>query len=189
MNAERIGRLEKLLDRKLSEEEISRLRRIKDVLEISDHDGLWDVLTAMEYQRVYYDELPAKIAAVSTEILKKIGTAHGSGASPSRFPTVSRSDATAFLPLAFSFLAALLFYGSLMLWAGFRIGSGRAHPPELMLRMPSGLIIGGLCLAVGIFLGVKAAKDFAEGGKGWRKSMLAALTLLLPGGIIVSLAL
>jgi hypothetical protein len=57
-----------------------------------------------------------------------------------------------------------------------------------MLRMPSGLIMGGLCLAGGVLFGVRAAKDFAEGEKGWRKLMLATLALLLPGGIIVSFA-
>jgi hypothetical protein len=58
-----------------------------------------------------------------------------------------------------------------------------------MLRMPSGLIIGGLCLMGGVLLGVRAAKIFAEGEKGWRKAMLAALALLLPGAASVSLAL
>jgi hypothetical protein len=189
MNAEKIRRMEKLLDRKLSEEEITRLRRVKDVLGISDTDAIWDVLTAMEYQRFYYDELPQKIAGVSAEILKKLGTAQGNGASPLRLSTVSRSDTAALLPLAFTFLAALLFYGSLLLWAGFCIGSGRAHPPELLLRIPSGLIMGGLCLMGGVLLGVRAAKNFAEEEKDWRKPMLAALVLLLLGGVVVSLAL
>jgi hypothetical protein len=189
MNAEKIIRMEKLLDRKLSEDEITRLRRIKDVLGISDSDAIWDVLTAMEYQRFYYDELPQKIAGVSAEILKKLGTVQGNGSSPSRLSPFSRPDTVVLLPLAFMFLAALLFYGSMLLWAGFCIGSGRTHPPEVMLLMPSGLILGGLCLMGGLFLGVRAAKDFAEGGKGWRKQMIAASTMLVPGGVMVSLTL
>ena len=48
---------------------------------------------------------------------------------------------------------------------------------------------GGLCLIGGILLGVWAAKDFAEGGKGWRKAMLVALAMAIPGGIVLSLVL
>jgi hypothetical protein len=189
MNKTHVQRLEELLERALTEEETARLLRIKTTLEIDDNDALWDVLAAMEYQRAYYEELPQKIAGVSAEILKKIGTAQGSGASPLRLSSASRLEAAALLPLAFTFLAALLLYGSLLMWTGFCLGSGQAHPPELMLRMPSGLIMGGLCLMGGFLLGVRAAKNFAEGEKGWRKPMLAALALLLPGGAIVSLAL
>jgi hypothetical protein len=44
--------------------------------------------------------------------------------------------------------------------------------------------MGGLCLSGGIFLGVTAAKDFAEGGNGWRKPVYMALGLLISGGIM-----
>ena len=177
MNPERIRRLEKLLDRKLSEDEITRLRRIKDVLEISDHDGLWDVLTAMEYQRVYYEELPQKIAGASEKILEKFeAAAAGHCASkkgtPAQFPASSLPGMAALLPAIFIFLVALLAYGNLMLWMGYRIGSGQAHPPELLLRMPSGLLMGGLGVAGGIFIGLCAAKDFAEGHGGWPQKVV-----------------
>jgi hypothetical protein len=86
-------------------------------------------------------------------------------------------------------LVSLLAYGSLMLWAGFRTGSGRAHPPELMLRMPSGVLMGGLLLGGGLFLGVHAAREFADGGGKWKKRLPVALAMLIPGGVMVSLAL
>ena len=70
MKADKIKRLEKLLERKLSVEEKERLRNIGRVLGIGDNDAWWDALSAMEYQKFYYDELPAKIAAASTEILQ-----------------------------------------------------------------------------------------------------------------------
>ena len=192
MNAEKISRMEKLLDRKLSDDEITRLRRIKDVLGISDSDAIWDVLTAMEYQWFYYDELPQKIAGLSEVILEKIESAAAGNSTSKKGPrphfSMSLPDAAALIPYTLLFLAALLSYGSLLLWAGFGIGAGQAHPPELILRMPSGLLVGGLCLMGGVLLGVRAAKDFAEGEKSWRKPLLAALALLLPGGIIISLA-
>jgi hypothetical protein len=200
MNKTHVQRLEKLLERALTEGEIARLRRIKTALEIDDDDALWDVLAAMEYQRKYYEELPAKIAAASEEILHGMtGTAERESArAQDRLAesVVEQAKKLAgkisyaeLLPVGLLALICLLLYGSLLLWAGFCIGSGRTQPPELLLRMPSGLLIGGLCLMGGVFLGVKAAKDFAEGEKGWRKPMLAALALLLPGGAIVSLTM
>jgi hypothetical protein len=47
----------------------------------------------------------------------------------------------------------------------------------------------GLCISGGIFLGVNAAKDFAEDGKRWRKIMCMALGLLVSGGTMVSFAI
>ena len=42
MNKEKIGHIEKLLGRELSEEEQERLARIQDILGIADNDALWD---------------------------------------------------------------------------------------------------------------------------------------------------
>ena len=61
MDATKFERLERLLDRELSDGEKERLRRIQDTLGIKDNDGMWDVIIALEYQRKYYDELPEKI--------------------------------------------------------------------------------------------------------------------------------
>ncbi|MDR2819946.1 MAG: hypothetical protein LBB60_05400 [Desulfovibrio sp.] len=61
-------------------------------------------------------------------------------------------------------LVWLLAYGSLMLWTGFRTGSGQVHDPVWILRMPSGVLMGGLLLGGGLFLGVHAAGEFADGG-------------------------
>jgi hypothetical protein len=58
-----------------------------------------------------------------------------------------------------------------------------------MLRVPSGILMGGLFLAGGIFLGAHAAKDFSEGRTGWHKRMIAALIMAIPGGVVASLAL
>jgi hypothetical protein len=46
----------------LSEEETARLRGIGDALNLSPDDAVWDILAAMEYRRVFYEELPEKIA-------------------------------------------------------------------------------------------------------------------------------
>jgi hypothetical protein len=93
------------------------------------------------------------------------------------------------LPMGLCALACLLAYGSFTMWAGFCIGSGQARPPAFLFKMPSGILMGGLCISGGIFLGVNAAKDFAEGGKRWRKVMCMALGLLVSGGTLTSFAI
>jgi hypothetical protein len=200
MNAERIARLEKLLDRELSAAEKERLRRIQETLQISAEDCLWDVLAAMEYQKAYYEELPQKIATASTEILRGISDAAEAEARRAQGRLAEsvaelaqklavRINMATLLPMALAALASLLAYGSLMLWAGFNIGSGQAHDPVRILRIPSGVLMGGLLLGGGLFLGVHAAREFADGGGEWKKVMLVALAMLVPGGVLVSLAL
>ena len=73
------------------------------------------------------------------------------------------------------------------MWAGFRLGSGQAYSPEWLLRVPSGFLMAGLCVAGGLFLGVHAAREFAEGIKGWKK-LLFALGLLIPGTVFFRLS-
>ena len=70
MNTEHIKRLEMLTGRQLNAGEVARLGRIQSVLNLTDNDALWDVLTALEYQRVYYEALPVKITAATKELLQ-----------------------------------------------------------------------------------------------------------------------
>jgi hypothetical protein len=197
MNTERITRLEKLLNRELSAEEKERLRRIQDTLQISAEDSLWDILAAMEYQKAYYEDLPQKIATASTEILQKISNVAEAEARRAQGKLAEnvaelaqklavRINMATLLPMALSALVSLLAYGSLMVWAGFQIGSGQGHDPAWILRMPSGILMGGLCLTGGIFIGVNTAKDFAEGEKRWRTTMCMAVGLLISGGTMIS---
>jgi hypothetical protein len=198
MNTERITRLEKLLNRELSAEEKERLRRIQDTLQISADDCLWDVLTAMEYQKAYYEELPQKIATVSADILRGISDAAKAEARRTQGRLAEsvaelaqklavRINMATLLPMGLTALVCLLAYGSLMLWAGFHIGSEQGHNPAWILRMPSGILIGGLLLGGGLFLGVHAAREFAEGGGEWKKMMLIVLVMLIAGGALAGL--
>jgi hypothetical protein len=200
MKAEQVKRVEMLLDRELTHEEAERLERIKSVLGLADDDALWDILAAMEHQRSYYDALPQNIAAASLEIINGISDAAEAEARRAQGRLAEsvaelaqklamRINMAALLPMGLAALVSLLAYGSLMLWAGFRIGSGQAHDPVWILRMPSGLLMGGLLLGGGLFLSFHAAREFADGGGEWKKRMLIALAMLVPGGMLVSLAL
>ena len=59
----------------------------------------------------------------------------------------------------------------------------------LILRVPSGILMGALCLAGSLFLAVHAGREFAVEGKGWRKRAMVALAMMVLGGIVVSQAL
>lgn len=200
MDANKLDRLGQLLERELSDEEKERLRRIQDVLGIESNDGLWDVIIAMEYQRNYYDELPKKISGAATEIFQKLSLAAENEVALAQSRLAEsvveqakklslKTHVHTWLLWGIFVLILLLFYGSLLLWAGYAIGSGQTHPPALLLHMPVGIIIGALCFCCGIFSGALAARNFAEGDARWRQGMLTACGFLLPGGGIVGLAL
>lgn len=161
MEKEFITRLEKLLDRELNAEEKERLQRIKDTLRIGDNDALWSVIAAMEYQRTYYEELPEKIAGTATEILQGISVAAEQEAAlaQSRLAeTVAEQAKKLSLKIhmrtwfqwGFFALALLVFYGSLSVWAGYCIGSEKTQPALLLLRMPSGILLGAAGMAAGL---------------------------------------
>ena len=198
MNAQKTAQLESLLGRPLSVEEKERLRRIKDTLHIADNDAMWDILTAMEYQRVYYEGLPEKITLAAAEIFKELSVAAEKEVALAQSRLAEsvvkqakklslKSHIRSWLAWGGLALFLLLLYGALSLWAGYCIGSGQTQPPALLLRMPVGILLGALCVAGGLFAGIMAAKEFANGHAGWKKMGLTALFFLLPGGVIFGL--
>ena len=200
MNAQKTAQLESLLGRPLSVEEKERLRRIKDTLHIADNDAMWDILTAMEYQRVYYEGLPEKITLAAAEIFKELSVAAEKevALAQSRLAesVVKQAEKLSLKTHIGSWLAwgglalfLLLLHGALLLWAGYCIGSGQTQPPAMVLHMPVGILLSGLCIAGGFFLGAMAAKSFANGHAGWQKWGLFAMGLLLPGGILFGLTM
>lgn len=198
MDTEKFDRLERLLDRALFDEEKARLCRIQDILGIKDNDGMWDVLIALEYQRNYYDELPKKISQAAAEIFKglsqaaekEVALAQGRLAESVVEQAKNLSLKTyvhTWVIWGTIALVLLLLFGGLLLWAGYSIGSGQIQPPALLLRMPVGIIVGGLSFGWGLFGGALAAKHFAEGSTIWRKYLFASLCCIVAGGWIFSL--
>ena len=184
--------LDKACGRELSEAETARLREIGNSLNLREDDALWPLLAAMEYQRVYYEALPEKIAGASRAIMDGMAAAaeKETAAAQARLTAsvvkearnlASKIQYGRLVPMWLLALICLLAYGSLMLWAGFRIDTGRDTPLAAVLRMPSGWLISGLCLAAGVFCGVLTAKSFAEGEKVWWKKGLVTLCLGIIG--------
>lgn len=184
--------LGKACSRKLSEAEAARLREVGSRLNLRDDDALWPLLAAMEYQRVYYEALPKKIAGASRAIMDGMAAAaeRETAAAQAKLTDCVVKEAeylatkiqyAKLVPMWLLALICLLAYGSLMLWAGFRIDTGRDMPLAAVLHMPSGWLISGLCLVAGVFCGGVAAWEFAEAETGWWKEGLVALSFMLIG--------
>ena len=184
--------LGKACGRRLSEAEAARLREVGNRLNLREDDALWPLLAAMEYQRVYYEALPKKIAAASKTIMDGMTAAaeKETAAAQARLTDsvvreaqnlASKIQYDRLVPMGLFALICLLAYGSLMLWAGFRIDTGRNIPLVAILHMPSGWLISGLCLAAGLFCGVLSAKSFVEEKKGIWKQGISALLLIFTG--------
>ena len=182
--------LGKACGRKLSEAEACCLREIGNRLNLREDDALWPLLAAIEYQRIYYEALPEKIANAPRVIMDGMAAAaeKETTAAQARLTDsvvreaqnlASKIQYDRLVPMGLLALICLLAYGSLMLWAGFRIDTGRDVPLAAILRMPSGWLIRGLCLAVGLFYGVIAAREIGGGNRRWSKRFLAAIICLL----------
>lgn len=200
MDTEHFARLEQLLDRELSAEEKERLRRIKDTLQISDNDALWDIIAAMEYQRKYYDELPEKIAEAATEIFDGLALAAEKEAALAQSRLADsvveqakkmslNTHVHTWLIWGSLSLVLLLLYGSFLMWAGYCLGAGQTHPPSLMMRMPAGIILGGIGLFGGVFWGANSARSFSEGDSSWKKNLGIALCVVLASALVLVFAM
>ena len=192
--------LGKVCGRKLSEAEAARLREIGSRLNLREDDALWPLLAAMEYQRVYYEALPKKIAAASKTIMDGMAAAaeKETAAAQARLTDsvvreaqnlASKIQYDRLVPMGLLALICLLAYGRLMLWAGFRIDTDRDVTLAAVLHMPSGWLISGLCLVAGVFLCTLSGKTFSIGGKGWWKTAALAMGFIVVGTTIFTLSL
>ena len=200
MDAEKLSRLERLLERKLSSEEKERLHRVQDAFGISDNDALWELITAMEYQRKYYDELPGKISQAATEIFNGLSQAAQNEVALAQGKLAEsvvkqaerlslKSHIRTLLMWGALALVFLLLHGSLLMWLGFQIGSGQTQPPVMLLRMPVGFVLAGIGLFGGILFGTCAARSFSEGNPGWKKNLGIASGIVLVSMLVLSTAI
>ncbi len=192
--------LGKMCGRELSEAEAARLREVGSRLNLREDDALWPLLAALEYQRIYYEALPEKIAGASRAIMDGMAAAAEKETAAAQAKLTksvvkeaeylaSKIQYGKLVPLWLLALICLLAYGSLMLWAGFRIDTGRDIPLAEVLHMPSGWLISGLCLITGGFFFVLSGKIFLADGGGWWKTGVLAMGLIMAGAAIFVLSL
>ena len=55
---------------KLTPEQEARVREVAVRLQIREDDAVWQLLEAMEYQRIFYEKLPKHIEDTSGKLLK-----------------------------------------------------------------------------------------------------------------------
>ena len=200
MSMDTVIDLGKACGRELSEAEAARLREAGSRLNLREDDALWPLLAAMEYQRIYYEALPEKIAGASRAIMDGMAAAaeKETAAAQARLTDsvvkeaqnlASKIQYGKLVPMWLLALICLLAYGSLMLWAGFRIDTGRNMPLAAVLHMPSGWLISGLCLITGGFFFVLSGKIFLADGGGWWKTGVLAMGLIMAGAAIFVLSL
>ena len=200
MSMDTVIDLGKACGRELSQAEAARLREAGSRLNLREDDALWPLLAAMEYQRIYYEALPEKIAGASKTIMDGMAAAaeRETAAAQARLTESVAKEAEylaskiqygKLVPLWLLALICLLAYGSLMLWAGFRIDTGRDMPLAAVLHMPVGWLISGLCLITGGFFFVLSGKIFLADGGGWWKTGVLAMGLIMAGAAIFVLSL
>ena len=200
MSMDTVIDLGKACGRELSEAEAARLREAGSRLNLREDDALWPLLAAMEYQRIYYEVLPEKIAGASRAIMDGMAAAaeKETAAAQARLTDsvvkeaqnlASKIQYGKLVPMWLLALICLLAYGSLMLWAGFRIDTGRDMPLAAVFQMPSGWLICGLSLVAGVFLCALSGKIFSVGGKGWWKTAALAMGFIMTGAVILTFSL
>lgn len=192
-----IDKYEKLVERKLSTEDLLRLQRVQDTLEIKSDDAIWDILIAFDYQKKFYEELPKKIEDSSSHLLENLKQA---AAQEAALTQASLADSVAqqaaklgkslSLINAIGVIAAALFCALITsaasLWVGYSLGSGQTHPPAILLKMPVGLAMAGGGLGIGSMMLFLAARAFSEGNLIWKKFTLFGGVSLLVGVAILS---
>ena len=120
MSMDSMSDLDKACGRELSEAETARLREIGNSLNLRD-DALWPLLAAAAEK-----ETAAAQARLTASVVKEARN------------LASKIQYARLMPMWLLALICLLAYGSLMLWAGFRIDTGRDMPLAAVLHMPSG---------------------------------------------------
>lgn len=200
MSADAITRIEQARGRKFTEAEAARLREIGASLNLRDDDAVWSILAALEYQRTFYEALPEKISGALKAVLQGI-TAAAEKETAAAQAKLTKSvveqaqklsvqiNYATLLPMALVALICVLAFGSVTMWAGYSMGAKQSFGVVQLLRMPSGFLMAGLCLAVGVFLAVYAAREFSEGDESWWKRGIVALIMLVVGGVISLFAL
>ena len=187
-------KLGQLLGREPRPEELMRIHKAKDLLQISDNDALWDILIILEYHKSFYEQIPGRLAEITKLISEgmevtakhEVEKAQGVLAQMLAQTVVEQAkglaktlDMSSLIMSGTILVVALCAFGSLTMWFGYSLGSGQTHPAAAILAMPAGYLLGALCLPVGIFAMAQGAVTFSTGSKAWTKYIPVAVVSLL----------
>lgn len=198
MSMDSVIDLDKVCGRKLSEAEAARLREIGNRLNLREDDALWPLLAALEYQRVYYEALPKKIAAASKTIMDGMAVAaeKETAAAQARLTDsvvkearylASKIQWGELLPMIIAGVIAMFTYSALCMWAGFQLGAGEIRPVRDVLLIPWAPLafLGiGLCGVLYLLPSLKKLCDQEEYA-GWH--CLGATVIIIGSVLILNL--
>ena len=188
MTVSAIKHLERMCGSKVTCEEYHRLTMMQQALNLQDDDAVWMLFLAMEYQKVYYEQLPKKITDSTSELLKRVREAADCEAANAQNRLIqsvieqtekltARVHIMPLMPIYLLILLCLMAFGSMTYWAGLCSGLGKTLPLESVLNIPTGPVIGSMTLtAITFCLGVSFWKIACD-QKGWLTPMAVSLGL------------
>lgn len=190
--------IERMRGKKMSSEEKDVFIRLGRELGSCDNDALWQILAVLEFHKTFYLDLPEKIDKHTQRIMAEISKGAEREAALAQGKLVEcvvteaknlnlKSQISTLMLLGLVGLIFFILICSLMMWAGYGLGTGKIIPPEYILRMPSGLIVGLLSLAGGGILAHLAVKSRKNGKKSWWQPCLgSALAIIFAFAALIS---
>ena len=183
-----IKHLERMRGSKVTREEYHRLTMMQQALNLQDDDAVWMLFLAMEYQKVYYEQLPKKITDSTSELLRRVRETADREAANAQNRLIqsvieqtekltARVHIMPLMPIYLLIILCLMAFGSVTYWAGLNAGLGRPLPLETVLDIPAGIVLGCMTLtAIAFCIGISFWK-IAYDQKGWLTPMVTALGL------------
>lgn len=191
--------IERMRGRKMSSEEKDMFIRMQDEFGSIDTDALWQIIAVLEFQKTFYLDLPEKIDTHTQKVIaeiskcaeKEVALAQGKLAecvvAEARNLNLKSQISTLTL-LGLGNLLVLLIICSLMMWAGYGLGTGKILASEFVLRMPSGLMVGLLSVACGGILAHLTVKERKKGKKSWWRPCLGAVLAVIFAGFTLAIS-
>lgn len=200
MGTEFMDMIERLRGQKLTSDEKDMFIRMKEELRCSDEDAIWQVISILEYQKTFYLNLPNIITEKTEKICRELGKAAESEVAIAQGKLVEsvveqarslnlKSRLSTLVLIGLFALVLFFLICSLMMWAGYRIGTGGTQMPEIMFRMPSGLMIGLLLLGCAGVLSYWAAREYADEKKTLWRPLAGAVASTVVAGLIFTVSL
>lgn len=188
--------MKKFCEGKLTPEQEARVREVAVRLQIREDDAVWQLLEAMEYQRIFYEKLPRSIEATSDKLLKNIKESAEAQVAKSKAELTKEVVEQArtmslkmtwskLLPYSLCGIIALLIFGVFMVWLGYCVGIGKVFPLIRLFYMPAGALITGACLMLAGSLASIAANKKTNKENYWLQAVMALLTAIIAGAVFV----
>lgn len=187
--------MKKFCDGKLTPEQEARVREVAVGLQIREDDAVWQLLEAMEYQRIFYEKLPKRIEDTSGKLLKNIKETAEAEVAKSKTELTksivqearylaSKIQWSEVLPLLIVGIISMFAYTALSMWAGFQLGAGEIRPIRDVLLIPwTPLVCLGIGLC-GVFYLLPSLKKLCDQEEyaGWH---CLAATVIIIGSVVV----